>query len=294
MIDGGDQEHSSYVISYLEEQGISNIDLLIASTFDDDHLAGLVGILNFFPVEKALIGHGPTDTRICSSFLLNLQAHEIDTLTPAAGDLYTFGDLELLIKWPPEGSNTGWLEINAIVSLIQYKHTSFLIGGDTRKNISQALIEQDLKADVLLLREGNKFDFTSDSWLEAVEPDVVVISGGVENDDRYSEIMTINCLTDTGATVMRTKEGGSLLFQSDGEVIKPPLSAEASSVVATEPQIVVEPEGENYVLNKNTHKFHYPYCRSVSQMKESNKWFVTMTRDEVIDMGYDSCGNCRP
>ena len=29
-------------------------------------------------------------------------------------------------------------------------------------------------------------------------------------------------------------------------------------------------------------------------MKESNKWFVTMTRDEVINMGYDPCGNCRP
>lgn len=50
LIDGGDQEHSSYVVSYLEEEDISKIDLLVASTFDDDHLAGLVGVLNFFPV----------------------------------------------------------------------------------------------------------------------------------------------------------------------------------------------------------------------------------------------------
>ncbi|HHT44291.1 MAG TPA: hypothetical protein GXZ89_02135 [Fastidiosipila sp.] len=268
--------------------------MLVASTFDDDHLAGLVGVLNFFPVERAIIGSEPTNTRICSSFLLNLEAHEIETLTPAVGDVFAFGDLELVIKWPLESSNSGWFDTDQIISLIQYKKTSFLIGGDTSESAWQELLEQDLRADVLLIREGDYNGFASDSWLNAVEPDIVVMSGGSKIDDRYGETLTINRLFDTGATVMRTSEAGTLQFQSDGEKIKPPLLAEVSSVVATEPQIVIEPEGENYVLNRNTHKFHYPYCRSVNQMKESNKWFVTMTRDEVINMGYDPCGNCRP
>ena len=49
-----------------------------------------------------------------------------------------------------------------------------------------------------------------------------------------------------------------------------------------------------YVLNTNTHKFHIPGCSSVKKMKESNKWIVEMTRDEVVAMGYDPCGNCNP
>ena len=59
---------------------------------------------------------------------------------------------------------------------------------------------------------------------------------------------------------------------------------------------VSEPEEQVmiYVLNTNTHKFHYPDCRSVKQMKDKNKLEVEATREEVIANGYDPCGNCNP
>ena len=49
-----------------------------------------------------------------------------------------------------------------------------------------------------------------------------------------------------------------------------------------------------YVLNTNTKKFHYPTCPSVDQMKDKNKKYFSGTRDEVIDMGYEPCGRCKP
>ena len=49
-----------------------------------------------------------------------------------------------------------------------------------------------------------------------------------------------------------------------------------------------------YILNTNTKKFHYDWCRSVKQMKDKNKLEMEATREEVIDMGYDPCGNCLP
>ncbi len=51
---------------------------------------------------------------------------------------------------------------------------------------------------------------------------------------------------------------------------------------------------EEYILNTNTHRFHYPYCRSVSDMKEKNKQTIYGTRDEIVEMGYTPCGNCKP
>lgn len=50
----------------------------------------------------------------------------------------------------------------------------------------------------------------------------------------------------------------------------------------------------SYILNKNTKKFHYPSCSSVDKMKESNKEYYTGSRDELINRGYDPCGNCHP
>ena len=52
--------------------------------------------------------------------------------------------------------------------------------------------------------------------------------------------------------------------------------------------------GMDYVLNTNTKKFHYPYCSSVPTIKQKNRKDFTGSRDELIGMGYDPCGRCKP
>lgn len=51
---------------------------------------------------------------------------------------------------------------------------------------------------------------------------------------------------------------------------------------------------DTYIVNTNTGKFHKSSCRSVKQMKESNKSERTATRDELISEGYEPCKNCNP
>ena len=48
-----------------------------------------------------------------------------------------------------------------------------------------------------------------------------------------------------------------------------------------------------YIGNSNSHKFHFPSCKSVGKMSEKNK--VTFSsRDEAINQGYTPCKNCNP
>lgn len=67
-------------------------------------------------------------------------------------------------------------------------------------------------------------------------------------------------------------------------------------VVAPKEETQTEPSAPTttYIANKNTKKFHYPYCHSVDQMKEKNKRYLTCTRSEAISQGYSPCGNCNP
>ncbi len=51
---------------------------------------------------------------------------------------------------------------------------------------------------------------------------------------------------------------------------------------------------QDYVLNTNTKKFHYPECDSVKAMKEKNKQYTEATREELIERGYDPCAVCNP
>lgn len=50
----------------------------------------------------------------------------------------------------------------------------------------------------------------------------------------------------------------------------------------------------SYVLNTNTMRFHYPYCRSVGQMSDKNRKDYTGDRQTLIEEGYVPCGNCKP
>lgn len=49
-----------------------------------------------------------------------------------------------------------------------------------------------------------------------------------------------------------------------------------------------------YVLNTHTHKFHYPTCNAVYKIAPENYKEYEGSPDEIISMGYDPCGICRP
>lgn len=67
-----------------------------------------------------------------------------------------------------------------------------------------------------------------------------------------------------------------------------------ASVVAAPVNVNPVSTSNHYILNKNSKKFHIPSCKSVKQMKDSNKIEFNGTRDEVISKGYVPCGNCKP
>lgn len=54
------------------------------------------------------------------------------------------------------------------------------------------------------------------------------------------------------------------------------------------------PNSSTFILNTNTHKFHYPDCASVDDMAEHNKQEFTGNRDELIAQGYNPCKRCNP
>lgn len=68
-----------------------------------------------------------------------------------------------------------------------------------------------------------------------------------------------------------------------------PASSRSYSDYASSPS-----SSADYILNTSTKKFHYPSCSTVGQMKEENKQYFSGSRSEIIAMGYDPCGRCKP
>lgn len=50
----------------------------------------------------------------------------------------------------------------------------------------------------------------------------------------------------------------------------------------------------DYVLNKNTMKFHESWCASVSNVKPNNREYFSGLRSDVISRGFEPCARCNP
>lgn len=73
-------------------------------------------------------------------------------------------------------------------------------------------------------------------------------------------------------------------------------SHQDDSIVADDSKSTTAAEAnvQTYVLNTNTKKFHKESCNSAKSMDASNKKIYTGSRQEIIDMGYEACGVCKP
>lgn len=62
----------------------------------------------------------------------------------------------------------------------------------------------------------------------------------------------------------------------------------------TEPASRSAKADPDYVLNKKSKKFHYPWCNGVESMSAKNRQDFYGTRAEAIALGYEPCGTCNP
>ena len=79
----------------------------------------------------------------------------------------------------------------------------------------------------------------------------------------------------------------------DSEATSEPTAKPAAGAAAS---ATSEPDAEehDYILNTKSKKFHWPDCSGIKNMAEKNRKEFTGTREEVVDMGFSSCGICKP
>ena len=158
-----------------------------------------------------------------------------EQLAPKAGETYTLGDA----TWQILSCDTDVPDLNesSIVIKLTYGNTSFLFTGDATMNTEQGLEMSgyDLKSDVLKVGHHGSAGSTADSFLDAVAPEIAVISVDSESDMgemyHHPATSTLQRLSQHGIKVYRTDELGTIRITSDGEKLA--VSAFATSTDGT-------------------------------------------------------------
>ena len=217
LIDGGSA--GSGALAYLQNQGIKRIDLMIATHPDEDHLGGLVEVLNAMPVKKVLTNGQSDTTPTYEHFLDAIANAKAEYGEAGRGDTISLGSLAFSVL-NPAARNADNQNTNSLVLRMSYANTTFLYMGDADANAEAGILAADLpvQADILKVGHHGSCESSSPDFLDAVHPRVAIYSAGLNNPYGLPCAGTINALNTRGIFVFGTDLGGSIVVTvtSDG------------------------------------------------------------------------------
>lgn len=219
LIDGGKPEKSSYIYAWLQQHGLSYLDVIVATHVDADHIGGLSGALNYASVGTAYCPETTGTTETFQSFVKYLAQRGKQITVPTAGETFALGGAQIQILGPlhrAEDSND-----NSIVLKVSFGATSFLFTGDAERAEEQDLLNSGVNLQSTVLKVGHHGSDTSTSYpfLRAVAPQYAVISVGAGNSYGHPTEAVLSRLRDAGVTTFRTDMQGEITAVSDGQTI---------------------------------------------------------------------------
>ena len=304
LIDGGARKASSFVVSYLEKQGVKELDYLLISHFDEDHLAGAIGALHKFPVKQLITPDYETDSSIYQSYAEVVQEKQYQAIHPKVGDEFAFGTATFRVISPVAYGHEDENQ-DSVGIILQNGENEFFIGGDIGLESEKEILNTgtDIQADVMLMNHHGSH--VSDEFLHAVNPDYAVISCGAGNSYGHPRQDTAKLLEEEQIPLFRTDKQGTIDISSNGQDItfaQEPCNdytpgsrgGNSKQEEAAGSMENAGPEDCDYVLNAHTKKIHLPDCSSVKTMDEDNKEYYKGNKQALLDNGYTECGNCKP
>lgn len=307
IYDGGDRDTSSFVVSYLKEQGIERIDYLISSHYDADHLAGLIGCLGAFPVDTVIASDYVHDSQLYTSFVNALTEKNLEIEHPAVGTVYPLGSGSFQIL-APQTVRANESNDNSVAIKVTNGANRFIFTGDAEYSSEEAMCQSgiDLECDVLVPGHHGSATATSWTFLQETVPEYAVISCGAGNQYGHPHMDTMEKLESMEIAVYRTDKQGTITVISDGmdliwsvdacndyspgdpddtgtrpasERAETSANASVASVSGTEDQVWISATGSKYHRN-NT-------CSGMNPDKA-----VQMSRADAEAKGLKPCKRC--
>ena len=290
LYDGGNVDDGSLVVSYLQQQGVEELQYVFCSHAHEDHVGGLAAALAYFPAHHVYAPVTEADTKCFRDFVKYTRQQGLSVEVPAAGTVWQLGSATVTQLGPvAQYSDTN---DTSLVLRLDYGSTSFLLTGDMEADAERDLVNTgaNLKADVLQVGHHGSSTSTSYIFLNSVLPEMGVISCGANNKYGHPHEETLSILRDAGVDVYRTDLLGTITIGSDGRnyTVGTEHTATDAQLNPTDPAASGTAQ-QGYIGNVNSKKFHLPSCPNLPAEKNQ---ILFSSYDEAVAAGYTPCGTC--
>lgn len=198
------------LIPYLEARGVSQIDYLVLTHTDTDHIGDLEEVAKFFKIKEICVSQGALTK---SSFVKRLRTIKCPVHTLKAGDKLPMMGSNLQVLYPNKIGDGG--NNDSIVLYGKLLGSSFLFTGDLEKEGEEELMASypTLRASVLKAGHHGSKGSSSEAFLDQLHPSLALVSAGENNRYKHPNDETIERFKQRHIKILRTDKDGAIRFK---------------------------------------------------------------------------------
>ena len=198
------------VLPFLQHRGIKQLDMLVISHGDNDHIGGAAAILKAMPV-NAIQSSVPTELP--------------DAQACIAGQSWQWDEIQFTFLHPA-ANVAGSANERSCVLKVSSRSGSILLTGDIEKHAEASLIKHHknlLPADILLVAHHGSRSSSSAAFIDAVSPQAAVIASGFNNRYQFPAAEVVERFQERSVSLFNTADSGAVLFRLQGSSAFTPL-----------------------------------------------------------------------
>ncbi|MCK4618426.1 MAG: DNA internalization-related competence protein ComEC/Rec2 [Desulfobacterales bacterium] len=236
LIDGGGFSDNSVfdvgarvIAPLLWRKKIKTIDTLILSHPNSDHLNGLLYIAENFNVKRVWANCDTADTIGYRKFMEIIKKKAIHL--PEFKEIsrtHIINGAQLKLLYPAGDymdNNRKWsnLNNNSLVIKVEFGSKSFLFPGDIMTKAEKELVAiagDDLTSTVLIAPHHGSKTSSSESFVDSVNPEIVIFSSGWRNRYRFPHPSVLKKYKERECRILRTDSQGAVTISTDGQSLE--------------------------------------------------------------------------
>ena len=217
LIDGGDGKMILEKLGKYMPLLDREIELVIMTHPDKDHLGGLVEVLKYYQVAQIIETGIVCETAICQEWDRLVDEKDIPIKYAEFGQRIDLQSVDIKVLYPFENLHDQKVKDDnetSIVLRVDVENNSYLLMGDAGFKVENELIERNISSGAKTLKVAHHVSKnpTSNDFLRIVNPEVAVIPVG-ENRYGHPTQELLNRLKNMSIQFLQTDLSGDLVFE---------------------------------------------------------------------------------
>jgi beta-lactamase superfamily II metal-dependent hydrolase len=219
LIDGGQRSAGPKVAAFLRQQHIDDIDVMVATHADEDHIGGLIDVLQMTDVPiRAVIYNGyDGTTETWNDFLAAVHQEGLVPSPLQYPGAFKWGSVTGSVLNPEPGLINPDQDGASLVLLITHENVKYMFPADIGLTTESTLVARGmpLAAQVLKVAHHGSKGSSGTAFLSSVQPLDAIISVGT-NSYGHPAPETLARLQAASARIWRTDQQGTIVVTDDG------------------------------------------------------------------------------